>query len=178
MLYLRYSLDLAGVEIITNSAVFECSQHLIHNITLMELRRLLPPHRNRSTSASPRTALALLNFLLLSLSISSLLNARRSGWGPASSSSPALSELSASASSASSASLAILSFQFPINVVVHDFQALTRRVTAHHILLPKSRDVALALKQRIRNKVSPPLLPPSPTVDATAADNSDAVVVV
>jgi hypothetical protein len=71
-----------------------------------------------------------------------------------------------------------LSFQFPINVVVHDFQALTRRVTAHHILLPKSRDVALALKQRIRNKVSPPLLPPSPTVDATAADNSDAVVVV
>ena len=43
----------------------------------------------------------------------------------------------------------------PIDVVTRDFQALTRKVTAYHILLPKSSDVALSLKQSIRNKVSP-----------------------
>jgi hypothetical protein len=54
----------------------------------------------------------------------------------------------------------------PIDVVTRDFRALTRRVTAHHILLPKSRDVALALKQRIRNEVSPPTVPsPSSSPD-------------
>ncbi|KAL7529200.1 hypothetical protein ACHAXR_002844 [Thalassiosira sp. AJA248-18] len=42
-----------------------------------------------------------------------------------------------------------------IDVISRDFQALTRKVTAHHILLPKSKDVALVLKQSIRNKVSP-----------------------
>ncbi|KAL9185608.1 hypothetical protein ACHAXT_003385 [Thalassiosira profunda] len=42
-----------------------------------------------------------------------------------------------------------------IDVISRDFQALTRKVTAHHILLPKSDDVALALKQSIRNKVTP-----------------------
>lgn len=47
-------------------------------------------------------------------------------------------------------------FQNPIDVVTRDFQALTRKVTAHHILLPKSDDVALTLKQSIRNRVSPP----------------------
>ena len=43
----------------------------------------------------------------------------------------------------------------PLQVIKRDFQALTRRVTAYHILLPKSDEVALALKQRIRNKVYP-----------------------
>ena len=43
----------------------------------------------------------------------------------------------------------------PIQIVSRDYQALTRRVTAHHILLPKSTDAALALKQKIRNAVSP-----------------------
>ena len=43
----------------------------------------------------------------------------------------------------------------PIEVITRDFQALTRRVTAYHILLPKSQDVALALKQKIRNANSP-----------------------
>ena len=33
-----------------------------------------------------------------------------------------------------------------------DFLALTRRVTARHILLPKNDEVALALKQKIRNQ--------------------------
>lgn len=49
------------------------------------------------------------------------------------------------------------SFQLPnpIQVVNRDFQALTRRVTAYHILLPQSTDVALALKQKIRNAASP-----------------------
>eukprot|EP00984_Skeletonema_dohrnii_P011183 scaffold4439_cov134-Skeletonema_dohrnii-CCMP3373.AAC.5 len=46
-------------------------------------------------------------------------------------------------------------FVNPIDVITRDFQALTRKVTAHHILLPKSTDVALSLKQSIRNKVSP-----------------------
>ena len=50
--------------------------------------------------------------------------------------------------------LAFASFQNPIDIVTRDFNALTRKVTAHHILLPPSMDVALALKQRIRNKVS------------------------
>ena len=51
----------------------------------------------------------------------------------------------------------VSSFQVPnpITIVNRDFQALTRRVTAHHILLPKSTDVALALKQKIRNAVTP-----------------------
>lgn len=43
----------------------------------------------------------------------------------------------------------------PIQIINRDFQALTRKVTAHHILLPKSTDVALALKQKIRNASSP-----------------------
>jgi hypothetical protein len=43
----------------------------------------------------------------------------------------------------------------PIQTISRDFQALTRKVTAHHILLPKSTDVALLLKQKIRNVVSP-----------------------
>jgi parvulin-like peptidyl-prolyl isomerase len=34
--------------------------------------------------------------------------------------------------------------------IQNDFNALTRRVTAHHILLPPNTDVVLALKQRIR----------------------------
>jgi len=42
----------------------------------------------------------------------------------------------------------------PLKVIERDFQALTRRVTAYHILLPKSDEVALALKQSIRNKSS------------------------
>mmetsp|Transcript_35413 Transcript_35413/g.69757 ORF Transcript_35413/g.69757 Transcript_35413/m.69757 type:complete len:241 (-) Transcript_35413:15-737(-) len=45
-------------------------------------------------------------------------------------------------------------FWNPIDVIVRDFRALTRRSTAYHILLPKSRDVALTLKQQIRNKVA------------------------
>lgn len=40
----------------------------------------------------------------------------------------------------------------PLQVIKRDFQALTRRVTAYHILLPKSDEVALKLKQSIRNK--------------------------
>jgi parvulin-like peptidyl-prolyl isomerase len=43
----------------------------------------------------------------------------------------------------------------PIDIIDRDFKALTRKVTAHHILLPKSDDVALSLKQKIRNKVNP-----------------------
>ena len=46
-------------------------------------------------------------------------------------------------------------FLNPIDVISRDFQALTRKVTAHHILLPKSADVALKLKQTIRDKASP-----------------------
>lgn len=46
-------------------------------------------------------------------------------------------------------------FLNPIDVISRDFQALTRKVTAHHILLPKSDDVALKLKQTIRDKASP-----------------------
>mmetsp|Transcript_18801 Transcript_18801/g.33858 ORF Transcript_18801/g.33858 Transcript_18801/m.33858 type:complete len:234 (+) Transcript_18801:173-874(+) len=60
----------------------------------------------------------------------------------------------------------------PIEVITRDFAALTRKVTAHHILLPKSDDVALALKQRIRNKISPPKdsdVAPTYIVDAFAA---------
>ncbi len=43
----------------------------------------------------------------------------------------------------------------PIEIIDRDFKALTRKVTAHHILLPKSDEVALSLKQNIRNKVNP-----------------------
>jgi len=43
---------------------------------------------------------------------------------------------------------------FFLNKIVKDYQALTRRVTARHILLPLSCDleVVLQLKQKIRNK--------------------------
>lgn len=44
-----------------------------------------------------------------------------------------------------------------IDVIARDFNALTRKVTAYHILLPpKSDEVALSLKQSIRNRVNPP----------------------
>ena len=43
----------------------------------------------------------------------------------------------------------------PIEIIDRDFKALTRKVTARHILLPRSDEVALALKQNIRNKVNP-----------------------
>lgn len=46
-------------------------------------------------------------------------------------------------------------FVNPVDVITRDFQALTRKVTAYHILLPKSSDVALSLKQSIRDKTSP-----------------------
>jgi len=46
-------------------------------------------------------------------------------------------------------------FANPFDIIKRDFQALTRRVTAYHILLPKSDDVALLLKQKIRNKAYP-----------------------
>jgi parvulin-like peptidyl-prolyl isomerase len=36
--------------------------------------------------------------------------------------------------------------------IYNDLNALTRRVTARHILLPANKEVALALKQRIRNQ--------------------------
>lgn len=56
--------------------------------------------------------------------------------------------------------LSILHLERPtvafIDVIARDFNALTRKVTAHHILLPKSDEVALSLKQSIRNKVNPP----------------------
>lgn len=56
--------------------------------------------------------------------------------------------------------LSILHLERPtvafIYVIARDFNALTRKVTAHHILLPKSDEVALSLKQSIRNKVNPP----------------------
>ena len=42
----------------------------------------------------------------------------------------------------------------PIDRISNDYLALTRKVTAHHILLPKSVDAALALKQKIRNRVN------------------------
>ena len=44
-----------------------------------------------------------------------------------------------------------------IDVIARDLNALTRKVTAYHILLPpKSDEVALSLKQSIRNRVNPP----------------------
>lgn len=56
--------------------------------------------------------------------------------------------------------LSILHLERPtvafIDVIARDFNALTRKVTAHHILLPKSDEVALSLKQSIRNRVNPP----------------------
>ena len=50
-----------------------------------------------------------------------------------------------------------LAFAFPnpIAIIDRDFKALTRKVTAYHILLPKSDEVAISLKQKIRNKVNP-----------------------
>lgn len=56
----------------------------------------------------------------------------------------------------------------PIDVITRDFKALTRRVTAHHILLPKSRDMALALKQRIRIATLP-----TPLSSLITSDDSD-----
>lgn len=40
----------------------------------------------------------------------------------------------------------------PFQQIQKDYQALTRRVTARHILLPKSDEACLALKQKIRIK--------------------------
>jgi len=59
--------------------------------------------------------------------------------------------------------------QSPFDKIEQDFQALTRRVTAYHILLPKSTDAALKLKQKIRNRVNPPKsrdIPPMYVIDA------------
>lgn len=42
----------------------------------------------------------------------------------------------------------------PLDRIQKDYLALTRRVTARHILLPPSADLALALKQKIRNRVN------------------------
>jgi len=42
-----------------------------------------------------------------------------------------------------------------LDIIARDYQALTRKVTAHHILLPRSDDVALALKQSLRNQIAP-----------------------
>jgi len=59
--------------------------------------------------------------------------------------------------------------QSPFDKIENDFQALTRRVTAYHILLPKSTDAALKLKQKIRNRVNPPKSldrPPLYVIDA------------
>ena len=55
------------------------------------------------------------------------------------------------------ASVRLTAFAFPnpIKIIDRDFKALTRKVTARHILLPKSDQVALSLKQKIRNKVNP-----------------------
>jgi hypothetical protein len=40
----------------------------------------------------------------------------------------------------------------PFRKIQEDYQALTRRVTAHHILLPpKSEDLCISLRQKIRN---------------------------
>lgn len=71
----------------------------------------------------------------------------------------------------------ILASTFPaarafLDVIARDFQALTRKVTAHHILLPKSDEVALALKQSIRNSIAPPQgadVPPMYIADAFSA---------
>jgi hypothetical protein len=41
-----------------------------------------------------------------------------------------------------------------LDKIQNDFNALTRRVTARHILLPPNTDVVLALKQRIRTQCS------------------------
>ena len=70
------------------------------------------------------------------------------------------------------ASSTTVAFINPVDVIIRDFQALTRKVTAHQILLTKSADVALALKQSIRNRVSPPKdsdLQPMYIVDAFEA---------
>jgi len=59
--------------------------------------------------------------------------------------------------------------QSPFDKIEQDFQALTRRVTAYHILLPKSTEAAVTLKQKIRNRVNPPKsrdAPPTYVVDA------------
>jgi len=59
--------------------------------------------------------------------------------------------------------------QSPFDKIERDFQALTRRVTAYHILLPKSTEAALSLKQKIRNRVNPPKSrdsPPTYVIDA------------
>ena len=60
--------------------------------------------------------------------------------------------------SSSSSSLSAFAFPRipnPIEIIDRDYKALTRKVTAHHILLPKSTQAAISLKQKIRNKVNP-----------------------
>ena len=47
-----------------------------------------------------------------------------------------------------------LSYLNPIARVRNDFLALTRKSTTRHIVLPKSTDAALKLKQKIRNRVA------------------------
>ena len=42
----------------------------------------------------------------------------------------------------------------PINRIKNDFLALTRKSTTRHILLPRSSEAALKLKQGIRNRIS------------------------
>ena len=42
----------------------------------------------------------------------------------------------------------------PITRIKNDFLALTRKTTTRHILLPRSSEVALKLKQSIRNRIS------------------------
>merc|ERR1719491_283508 len=57
----------------------------------------------------------------------------------------------------------------PFTRIEQDFKALTQRVTAYHILLPKSTEAALLLKQKIRNRVNPPKssdVPPMYIIDA------------
>merc|ERR1719491_70818 len=57
----------------------------------------------------------------------------------------------------------------PFTRIEQDFKALTQRVTAYHILLPKSTEAALSLKQKIRNRVNPPKssdVPPMYIIDA------------
>jgi len=46
-----------------------------------------------------------------------------------------------------------LALPSPLDIIQRDYQALTRRVSARHILLPKSTDAAIALKQNIRNRI-------------------------
>ena len=47
-----------------------------------------------------------------------------------------------------------LAWTNPINRIKNDFLALTRKSTTRHILLPRSSEAALKLKQSIRNRIS------------------------